>query len=220
VGNLQGQQLVCSGCGKSFDIAGSPSPAVWYYARNKQKVGPFPFVALQELTALGELQPSDMVWQEGTQRWIQAGTVPGLFLDAFAPPPPPALASEPAAAAALALPATSHWTLKKRLIYGSSMILFGGLLGAAAGLLADTLLSSILGGVIGAVIGELTGKLGGGIGGGIGGAIGGTMGELLLRAIAGEVAGTVGGAVGGALGGICGGLAGQFVGGKIQRQPS
>src|SRR5436309_2222393 len=65
----------------------SAAPAVrgpvWYYARNKQKLGPFFWEEFRNLAAAGELQPADMVWEQGAPRWQQASAVPNLF-----PPPP------------------------------------------------------------------------------------------------------------------------------------
>ncbi len=51
----------------------------WYYARNKQRVGPVSFAELQRLVAVGQFQPTDMVLQEGSQKWVLAATVNGLF---------------------------------------------------------------------------------------------------------------------------------------------
>jgi putative ABC transport system ATP-binding protein len=54
---------------------------VWYYQKRGQEMGP---VSLDELHALaggGDLRPSDMVWMEGTSKWLPAENVPGLFAD-------------------------------------------------------------------------------------------------------------------------------------------
>jgi hypothetical protein len=71
--------------------------AEWYYAKNKQRVGPVTEAQLQELVRSGELSRSDMVWKQGMAKWMQAGQVPGLFEDrppqaemASVPPPLPA----------------------------------------------------------------------------------------------------------------------------------
>ncbi|MCI0455464.1 MAG: DUF4339 domain-containing protein [Gemmataceae bacterium] len=52
---------------------------MWYYARNGQAVGPVAFAELQRMASAGQLHPSDHVLQAGTQDWVAAGGVPGLF---------------------------------------------------------------------------------------------------------------------------------------------
>ena len=52
----------------------------WYHARNKQKVGPLSFAELYRLVSSGRLLPTDMVLQAGTQQWVPASSVRGLFL--------------------------------------------------------------------------------------------------------------------------------------------
>ena len=51
----------------------------WYYARDKRRFGLFTFDQFRQLAASGVLSPADMVWQEGTQRWLTAAGVAGLF---------------------------------------------------------------------------------------------------------------------------------------------
>src|SRR5207244_11899961 len=58
---------------------GPTMPTNWYYARGKQRVGPVPFSPLQQLANSGQLQPVDMILQEGTPKWVPAGSVAGLF---------------------------------------------------------------------------------------------------------------------------------------------
>ena len=53
--------------------------AEWYYAKNKQKVGPVTEAQLKELVHSGELSPTDMVWKQGTAKWMQASQVEGLI---------------------------------------------------------------------------------------------------------------------------------------------
>jgi hypothetical protein len=53
--------------------------ADWYFARQKQKLGPFSWDQLRQLAAVALLHGDDHVWQEGTPRWREAGTVEGLF---------------------------------------------------------------------------------------------------------------------------------------------
>ena len=59
----------------------------WYFVQNRRKVGPVPFAHLQRLAAAGRILPKDMIFQEGTQKWVAAISVAGLF-------PPPQLPSE------------------------------------------------------------------------------------------------------------------------------
>jgi antitoxin component YwqK of YwqJK toxin-antitoxin module len=56
--------------------------AGWYYAKNKQKVGPLTAAQLKQLARSGELARNDMVWKEGMAKWTPAGQVKGLFDDA------------------------------------------------------------------------------------------------------------------------------------------
>ena len=53
--------------------------ANWYFARHKQKLGPFSWNQLRQLAAIGVLQRDEHVLEEGTPRWREAGTVEGLF---------------------------------------------------------------------------------------------------------------------------------------------
>ena len=70
----------CPGCASSnsAQISTVAEPG-WYYAHNKQKHGPVPRKQLQQLAAAGQLQPADMVLQDGTKTWLPASAVPGLF---------------------------------------------------------------------------------------------------------------------------------------------
>ena len=52
---------------------------IWYLARGKQKMGPLTFHQLQLMNAQGQLAPQDMVLENGTQFWVPAVSVPGLF---------------------------------------------------------------------------------------------------------------------------------------------
>ncbi len=64
-----------------------PTPRIdnqWYYAAGKKKVGPFSFGELRHLVRINQLQPSSMILQEGTKKWLTAGSVPGLFADSIA----------------------------------------------------------------------------------------------------------------------------------------
>lgn len=68
--------------------------AEWYYAKNKQKVGPVTFEQLKELVRSVQLARTDMVWQQGMAKWTEASQVEGLFESSppktVPPPIPPA----------------------------------------------------------------------------------------------------------------------------------
>src|SRR5437868_4270769 len=51
----------------------------WYYAKDKQKYGPVTLDDLKALLRSGELRPTDMLLQEGAQKWVAASTVAELF---------------------------------------------------------------------------------------------------------------------------------------------
>jgi eukaryotic-like serine/threonine-protein kinase len=53
--------------------------SLWYYARDRQRVGPLDWTALRQLAHSGQLRPTDMVLLDGTRQWQQAATVPDLF---------------------------------------------------------------------------------------------------------------------------------------------
>ena len=76
-------------------VVSPPSPG-WFYASNKKKHGPVQLAQLRQLAAGGQLQPTDMILQEGTQKWVAARALPGLF-------PAPSPASAPAVRPAPAL---------------------------------------------------------------------------------------------------------------------
>src|SRR5262249_48358254 len=81
----------------------------WYVARGKVKKGPFSRAQLQTLARKGVLRPSDMLWRQGTQKWLAAHELPGLL------PPKEAVQELPApgalsAAAAVPTPALDQPT--------------------------------------------------------------------------------------------------------------
>src|SRR5882724_1900808 len=53
----------------------------WFYTVNRQQQGPISWEDLYRLAQRGELQPADMVWQEGMANWVKAKATPGLFDD-------------------------------------------------------------------------------------------------------------------------------------------
>jgi GYF domain 2 len=72
-------------------------PGQWYFARDGKKQGPVNLEQLRGMATAGQLNQKDMVLEDGTGKWTQAGSVRGLFEmpQAAAPAPAPA----PAAAA-------------------------------------------------------------------------------------------------------------------------
>lgn len=57
----------------------TPTKDAWFYGRDAQKVGPLRLEQLQQLAAAGQLQPSDMVLQEGGTKWMAAKEIKNLF---------------------------------------------------------------------------------------------------------------------------------------------
>jgi len=55
-------------------------PSEWYYTVNGQQA-PAPATAsqLKQMAATGQLQPTDLVWQEGMANWAPASSIKGLF---------------------------------------------------------------------------------------------------------------------------------------------
>lgn len=71
----------------------------WHVARDKKKSGPFTSAQLRQMAADGRLLPTDMILKAGSQKWVPAKDVKGLFAQAAstAPPPPPPLPQASAA---------------------------------------------------------------------------------------------------------------------------
>ena len=74
----------------------------WYYSQNSEKRGPVSGAELKALAASGKLKPTDMIWKEGTAKWLPAQSVKGLFPAATVPVPAAAVPRVPAAATAAA----------------------------------------------------------------------------------------------------------------------
>lgn len=51
----------------------------WYYTQNRQQQGPVSWEELSDLARRGEVRASDLVWQEGTAKWVKASAAEGLF---------------------------------------------------------------------------------------------------------------------------------------------
>jgi hypothetical protein len=52
---------------------------IWYVARNRQKLGPFSTQQLRQLAECGFVQASDMVLADGSTKWVEASSIPGMF---------------------------------------------------------------------------------------------------------------------------------------------
>ena len=78
--------------------------ANWHYSKGGERHGPITEEQLRELAASGQLQASDLVWQQGMKEWAKAETVGGLFPTSAPrpvvpkkPPPPPPLRQDASA---------------------------------------------------------------------------------------------------------------------------
>jgi putative ABC transport system ATP-binding protein len=73
-----------------------PKPRGWYYAQSRpMRVGPLSDRQLQDLVNAGQIRPTDMVWLEGTPRWVPAGAVEGLVFPHEGPAPLAATLARP-----------------------------------------------------------------------------------------------------------------------------
>jgi hypothetical protein len=61
--------------------------ADWYYAKNRQQLGPVDDGAIRQLAQSGQLASSDLVWRDGMAQWTAAAQVPELAA-MFAPAAP------------------------------------------------------------------------------------------------------------------------------------
>ena len=61
----------------------------WCYSKHGQQQGPVSSEQLKRLAASGQLQPSDLVWQQGMGQRVEARKVKGLFLVKAKPVPAP-----------------------------------------------------------------------------------------------------------------------------------
>src|SRR6266852_5260874 len=80
----------------------------WFLTRGgESRYGPYSAAQLQGYAKSGQLQPTDMVWRQGMDKWVPASQVKGLFPNGQVttsptvpqPPPLPAMASVQAAEA-------------------------------------------------------------------------------------------------------------------------
>lgn len=82
-----GKQAVCQECERAIPVPPETQPADgWYYARDKQKIGPVPLAELCRLAGAGHLMPTDLVLQERTTKWVAVHSVEGLVPVAVSAP--------------------------------------------------------------------------------------------------------------------------------------
>jgi hypothetical protein len=55
----------------------------WYYAKGGERFGPVAFDQLKLLAASSVLKAKDLVWNEGSSKWVPAKVVPGLMSEAI-----------------------------------------------------------------------------------------------------------------------------------------
>jgi hypothetical protein len=71
--------------------------AQWFYSRGGQRQGPVSSKQFQRMAAVGQLQPTDLVWKDGMEQWVTASSIKGLFVvpttptSPTSPPPLPRL---------------------------------------------------------------------------------------------------------------------------------
>ncbi|MBY0526975.1 MAG: GYF domain-containing protein [Gemmataceae bacterium] len=75
---------------------GSAQSAGWFCTHEGRRYGPFSWAQLKALAASGRLTGTDLVWQNGMDRWLPAGTIRELFPPVSSPPPSRALPPVPA----------------------------------------------------------------------------------------------------------------------------
>jgi len=93
-------QVLCPHCKQAVEVPAT-SASRWFYARGKKKYGPYTWQQLSTLAKRGDLQPDDMLLQEGTKQWVRADSLPALAA-IFTPTAVSATPEEPALIAPLA----------------------------------------------------------------------------------------------------------------------
>ncbi len=61
---------------------------LWHYEHDGQQLGPISPEALKQLARAGQITPTDLIWQDGTDRKVPASRAKGLFPPATATPKP------------------------------------------------------------------------------------------------------------------------------------
>ena len=51
----------------------------WYLSRDGEQHGPYDWKEVTHYVSTGNIEYSDMLWNESTGQWLQAGQIPGLF---------------------------------------------------------------------------------------------------------------------------------------------
>jgi serine/threonine protein kinase len=69
----------CPACAAALPPVDASAETQWFYAHNRQKHGPVSWGQLQQLAAVGQLAPADMLLQQGTVKWVAATSINGLF---------------------------------------------------------------------------------------------------------------------------------------------
>ncbi len=69
--------IVCPGCDSRLALQDAdPQRPAWYFAGpNQDKIGPFSWVQLRQLAALGKVGPADRLWRSGMADWTTAGAL-------------------------------------------------------------------------------------------------------------------------------------------------
>jgi hypothetical protein len=151
---MANEPFVCPHCARKLaftpprsklNVARAPAPVEekssrWFLARNKQRLGPYSSAQLKQLADAGNIIPDDMILKEGRQKWVNAGSVKGLFT---AKPPsasPPELPvaeamttpdTAPDPFGALSFPTRPGTAYARRPRQGKGVLLIGGGVGLA-----------------------------------------------------------------------------------------
>src|SRR5215468_2696775 len=89
-------QVRCPHCKKPVEVPATAASR-WFVARNKKKFGPYTWQQLQTLAKRGDVNPDDLLRQEGARKWQRAGTVRNLFSAAALAAKPPVVTTSTAA---------------------------------------------------------------------------------------------------------------------------
>ena len=82
------------GSGKAAIFERKKMSNQWHYEHDGQQLGPISPEALKQLARAGQIKPTDLIWQEGTDRKVPASRAKGLFPSAT-PTPKPMPVAEP-----------------------------------------------------------------------------------------------------------------------------
>jgi len=90
--------------------------ANWHYTKGGERHGPITEPQLHQLAASGQLQPTDLVWQDGMAQWQQAGSVQAIF------PPQPRVEGANQATQPAGIPADWRLHLQRPLVIGLALL--------------------------------------------------------------------------------------------------